>query len=80
MPTATLTSKGQITVPKRVRDALRVTTGDQLDFVINDRGEVVVHAVNNDVSRLKGLLRRRRRPVSVEAMNQAVLREHSKKR
>lgn len=80
MPTATLTSKGQITLPKAVRERLRLDTGDQVDFVVNDRGDVVVRAISLDVTELKGLLRRsRRRPVSIAEMNAAVLRRHSRR-
>ena len=81
MATATLTSKGQITLPKAVRDRLHVDVGDQVDFVVNDRGDVVVRAANLDVTELKGLLKRRRtRPVTVEQMNAAILRVHGRKR
>src|SRR5207247_10794496 len=61
MATATLTSKGQITLPKTIRDRLRVDTGDQVDFVVNERGDVVVLAVSLDIAELKGLLKRQRR-------------------
>ncbi len=81
MPTATVTSKGQITIPKEVRELLRVDAGDQVDFVINDRGDVVVRSANADVRELRGMLKRpRRRPVTVERMNAAILREHAGKR
>ena len=81
MPTATVTSKGQITIPKEVRELLRVEAGDQVDFVITDRGEVVVRSATGDVRELRGLLKRsRQRPVSVDAMNAAILREHARKR
>jgi len=78
MPRATLTSKGQVTIPKRVRDVLRVKTGDQLDFVIEDEGRVVVRAGAADVRDLKGLLHRPgRRPVSLRAMGAAIARRHA---
>lgn len=81
MPTATVTSKGQITLPKAVRELLRVDTGDQVDFVVNERGEVIVRPLSLDITALRGLLRRpRKRSVSVEAMNSAILRQHSRKR
>ena len=81
MPTATVTSKGQITIPKEVRELLRVEAGDQVDFSVNERGDVVVRSANADVRELRGLLKRsRRRPVSVEGMNAAILREHARKR
>jgi antitoxin PrlF len=81
MPTATMTSKGQVTIPKAVRDLLRVDAGDQIDFVVTDRGDVMVRGVSIDVRELKGLLKRpRRRAVTVEEMNKAILRQHARKR
>ncbi len=39
----TLTSKGQVTIPKTVRDALQLAPGSRVDFVVNREGEVVLH-------------------------------------
>jgi AbrB family looped-hinge helix DNA binding protein len=39
----TMTIKGQVTIPKSVRDALRLAPGDGVDFAVNAAGEVVVH-------------------------------------
>lgn len=73
MPTATLTSKGQITLPKTIRDRLRIHTGDAVDFLIGDDGEIRVRAGNEDVRSLQGLLHRPgRRPVSLEQMDDAI--------
>ncbi len=81
MPTATMTSKGQVTIPRAVRDLLRVDAGDQIDFVVTDRGDVMVRGVSVDVRELRGLLKRpRRRAVTVEEMNKAILRQHARKR
>ncbi len=75
MPSSTLTSKGQITLPKKVRELLRLRTGDAVEFVIGADGEVRVRTGSADVSELRGLLRRPgRRPVSVDRMN-AVIRK-----
>ena len=79
MPAATVTSKGQITIPKPIRDRLNIDAGDQVDFVVNERGDVVVRAVSLHIADLKGLLKRRRRPVSIEKMNAAIVRRHSRK-
>jgi antitoxin PrlF len=80
MPTATVTTKGQITIPKAVRDMLRIVPGDQVDFSVNDRGDVVVRGVTLDVANLRGILKRpRKAPVSVEAMNSAIERHHLRK-
>jgi len=38
----TMTSKGQVTIPKRVREALRLAPGDRVDFAVNRAGQVVV--------------------------------------
>ena len=42
MPT-TLTVKGQVTIPKQIRDALGLTPGTAIDFAVNRDGEVVLH-------------------------------------
>jgi AbrB family looped-hinge helix DNA binding protein len=41
----TLTSKGQVTIPKRIRDALNLTPGSVVDFAVNREGDVVIHKV-----------------------------------
>ena len=38
----TMTIKGQVTIPKKVRDALRLSPGDSVDFDVNREGQVVV--------------------------------------
>lgn len=40
----TLTSKGQVTIPKRIRDALQLQPGTPVEFAVNAAGEVVIHA------------------------------------
>jgi AbrB family looped-hinge helix DNA binding protein len=75
MPTATLTSKGQITLPKAIRDRLRLGTGDRVDFIVKDDGTVVLRPATVDVRELKGLLHRKgRAALSVEAMNAVIRR------
>ena len=58
MPSATVTSKGQITLPKKIREFLRIKSGDRVDFEVDTRGEVIVRPAGTDVAALKGLLRR----------------------
>ncbi len=73
MTTATLTSKGQTTIPKEVREHLRVRPGDKLDFVIDAEGRVELRPATLDVRQLKGLLKRKRaKPVSLEEMDRAI--------
>ena len=73
MPEATLTTKGQVTIPKAVRDHLKLETGARLDFVIEDDGTVVVKPVTRHVRELAGLLHRPgRRRLSVQEMDEAI--------
>jgi antitoxin PrlF len=79
MPSASLTSKGQVTVPKPIRDWLKVKTGDRLDFVI-EGGHVVVRPGTRDLRSLRGLLHRPgRKPVSLEDMDAAIARLHARR-
>lgn len=73
MPSATLTSKGQLTLPKPSRDFLHLGPGDRLDFLIKDDGTVILRPATLDVRALKGILHREgMRVVSVEEMNAAI--------
>jgi AbrB family looped-hinge helix DNA binding protein len=73
MPVATLTSKGQLVIPKAIRDYMHLQPGDQLDFIIQDNGEVVMRPVVTDVHELKGMLKKPgRKPVAMAAMQQAI--------
>ncbi|HVT57123.1 MAG TPA: type II toxin-antitoxin system PrlF family antitoxin [Thermoanaerobaculia bacterium] len=58
MATATLTSKGQITLPKEVREHLHLGEGDRLEFVIRSDGEVHVQPVAGSYRDLRGMVRR----------------------
>jgi len=81
MPTATLTSKGQITLPRAVREHLRVQVGDTVDFVIGADGSVRVTSGDVDVSSLKGLLRQPGRPaVTLDQMDDAIRRSQRRRR
>lgn len=80
MPKATLTSKGQLVIPKAIREQLGLRPGDKLDFVVQDDGDVLIRPATEDVRRLKGLLHRPgRKPVSVAAMNQAIRKRGGKR-
>jgi antitoxin PrlF len=47
----TLTSKGQVTIPKQIRDALNLAPGSSVEFAVNREGEVVIHQVGAKPSR-----------------------------
>jgi AbrB family looped-hinge helix DNA binding protein len=77
MASASLTSKGQITIPKVIRDLLQVKTGDRVDFVV-DGDHVVLRAGTLDFRALRGLLHQPgRKAVSLRAMDAAVAKAHT---
>ena len=72
MTTATLTSKGQVTIPLEVRQRLGLDTGDRIEFVLLAGGEYAIKPAIDDVRSLKGLLRKPAKSVSVKDMNTAI--------
>lgn len=61
MATSTLTTNGRITIPKEIREHLKLRTGHRLEFQIGADGLVVMRPRNRDVRELKGILRPKRR-------------------
>jgi len=72
MSTATMTSKGQITIPAVVRAALGVESGDRVEFVLVEPGRFELVAATRSVTALKGMARKPASPVTIEAMNKAI--------
>ena len=72
MPTATLTSKGQVTIPAPVRESLGLETGDRVEFIQVAPGRYEMVAATKPVTALKGLIRKPAKPVTVEDMNEAI--------
>jgi len=70
--TATITSKGQITIPATVRLALGLSRGDRVAFIEADSGQFCVVAATSSIASLKGLIKKPRIPVSVDKMNDAI--------
>ena len=71
MASATLTSKGQVTLPKSVRERLGVETGDRLEFIESEQGFLVV-AATRDIRSLKGIVSTPKKPVTVDDMNKTI--------
>jgi AbrB family looped-hinge helix DNA binding protein len=68
------------TLPKAIRDLLRLGAGDRVDFIVKDDATVVLRPATTDVRELKRLLHRKGiKPLSVEAMN-AVVRRRAARR
>ncbi len=74
MSTATLTSKGQLTLPKEIRSALGVGPGDRVEFVRMEDGNFAVLPAAQPVKRLKGLISKPDKPVSLGDMDKAIAR------
>ena len=72
MATATVTSKGQITIPAPVRAALGLDTGSRVEFVETEKGKFAIVPATSPVLALKGMLRTPPAPVSIEQMNRAI--------
>ena len=70
--TALLTSKGQTTIPKDVRDYLGLRPGDRIEFVLTEDKTVLLKPATRAVTDLKGFLPKPPKPVSIEAMNAAI--------
>lgn len=72
MSTATVTSKGQITIPAEVRKALHVKAGDRVNFVEVEPGRFEVVAATRSITELKGLFGPPAKAVSIDDMNKAI--------
>lgn len=72
MSTSTLTSKGQTTIPKDIRERLNLHPGDRLEFVIDEDSRVLVLPASIDASELAGMLKPPAKPVTVAEMNRAI--------
>ena len=72
MTTATLTSKGQITIPAKVRQDLKVDSGDRVEFIQIAPGRYEFVAATQSITDLKGMFGRPAHPVSIDDMNKAI--------
>ncbi|MBP7867555.1 MAG: AbrB/MazE/SpoVT family DNA-binding domain-containing protein [Acidobacteria bacterium] len=77
MSIATMTSKGQVTVPKEIRDRIHLGAGDKLDFQLTDSGVILVRPVTRKVSDVFGCLSgKTQQTATVEEMDEAVRTLH----
>ena len=73
MTTTTMTSKGQMTLPKSVRDRLGLQARDRVEFIETRQGFLML-PLKRELSGIKGILPKPRRPVSIDDMNRAIAR------
>ena len=71
MTAATVTSKGQITIPAAVRSAMSLDAGTKVEFIEMEPGQFKIVPINRSVKRLKGMFahKAQSRPVTIEEMN-----------
>jgi antitoxin PrlF len=74
MSRATVTSKGQITLPVEVRRALRLDPGDAVTFEPSGDGAFVIRPEAGEIRKLKGVVAAPGEPVALEAMDAAIRR------
>jgi antitoxin PrlF len=72
MSTATVTSKGQITIPADVRQALQVEAGDRVEFFEVEPGRFELVAVTRSITELKGMFGKADKNVWIDEMNRTI--------
>ena len=72
MSTATVTSKGQITIPIDIRTGLGIEPGDRINFVADEAGRVSFLPVTKNIVSLKGIIPAPDKPVSIQDMKAAI--------
>ena len=79
MSEAKMTSKGQITVPRDVRQKLGLKPGDRVRFLLEADGRVRLMPAKRDISELVGILPKPERTLSIEEMDDAIARAVTEK-
>lgn len=70
---ATITSKGQITLPQRIREHLNLHSGDRVEFIENENGTYSVYPVTSSITALKGMTPAPSKEVTLEEMEKAIV-------
>lgn len=72
MLSSTITSKGQITIPKDIRNILNISKGDRIEFLVDTNGSVTILPITTDIKALKGLILKPKKHVSLDDMKNAI--------
>ena len=76
MALTTLTSKGQVTIPKVVRNALKLNTGDKIEIIVKNGREAIMRPITRSVDEVFCKLQKAgRKVISIEEMDAAVKRK-----
>jgi antitoxin PrlF len=81
MLNSTVTSKGQVTIPKKIREFLNVRTSDKVIFTPVEDGKVLITARQKSAYELFGMLKHRRqaKPVSLKEMDSTIRKKRAKR-
>ncbi len=80
MTTATLTSKGRITIPAEVRHDLKVDAGDRVEFIQIASGRYELVAATQSITDLKGMFGQLPHQVSIDDMNKTIAKRGATRR
>jgi len=73
MAKSTVTSKGQVTIPKEIRISAMIHEGSQIDFQIQNDGSILIIPIQRHISQLKGIIKsKRKKPVTIKEMKKAI--------
>ena len=72
---ATVTSKGQVTIPKEIREFAHISSGTELDFQTVGDGVISIRPITHDITKLKGIAKKKgRRSLSLKAIKDAIVK------
>ncbi len=71
---STVTSKGQVTIPKNMRETLHLLSGDKVEFIKNKNNEIIIKPLTKKASDVGGILSKykKKEAASIEEMNQGI--------
>ncbi len=73
MALATITTKGQVTIPKMIRDSLKLNAGDKIEIILTEKREAIIRPVSKKVDEIFCKLHKPgRKSVSLENMDDAI--------
>lgn len=74
MAKSTVTSKGRVTIPKKIRDSAMIREGTQVHFQVQADGKILLIPIQCHISQLKGMIKsKRKKAVSLAEMKKAIL-------
>ena len=73
MALATITTKGQVTIPKKIRELLKLHAGDKIEIIVTEKSEAIIRPISKKVDDIFGKLHNPdRTSVTLETMDEAI--------